>query len=341
MTRDIGDVIGQNCATWRTWKMEDIDASTPHRRPQLDYRLVNPAKESRIRPPLVRRLEYRPIFQPNMPPQMSKYGAADGENAPLSSADEGRHVEPMEYKSLTSFGASNADEENQQKRRKAVIIAGAVVAVAGLVASVAKSLSGRRPIGPYELSSVQEGSTFFDNYEFYDGPDSLGSAGYNDYVSKKRATMLNIANITKEGDATFIYMSSVPTEEGPRESVRLEGKTRYDRGLFILDLRHMPAGCGVWPAWWLTDEAAWPDNGEIDIVEGINYQTVAKTALHTSDRCSMFAHVPAWAKTGEWDRASEYYSCLCIYLCICQSVGHLCFLCAVFSSTILSSDRTK
>lgn len=272
---------------------------------------------------------------------MSKYGAADGENAPLSSADEGRHVEPMEYKSLTSFGASNADEENQQKRRKAVIIAGAVVAVAGLVASVAKSLSGRRPIGPYELSSVQEGSTFFDNYEFYDGPDSLGSAGYNDYVSKKRATMLNIANITKEGDATFIYMSSVPTEEGPRESVRLEGKTRYDRGLFILDLRHMPAGCGVWPAWWLTDEAAWPDNGEIDIVEGINYQTVAKTALHTSDRCSMFAHVPAWAKTGEWDRASEYYSCLCIYLCICQSVGHLCFLCAVFSSTILSSDRTK
>ena len=274
-----------------------------------------------------------------MPPQMSKYGAADGENVPLSSADEGHHVEPMEYKSLTSFGASNADEENQKKRRKAVIIAGAVVAAAGLVVSVAKSLNGaRRPIGPYELSSVQEGSTFFDNYEFYDGPDSLGSAGYNDYVSKKRATMLNIANITKERDETFIYMSSAPTEEGPRESVRLEGKTRYDRGLFILDLRHMPAGCGVWPAWWLTDEAAWPDNGEIDIVEGINYQTVAKTALHTSDRCSMFAHVPDWAKTGEWDRASEYYSFLCTVAFVNQLNLFICFLCALFSSTILPME---
>lgn len=242
---------------------------------------------------------------------MSKYGAADGEHVPLSTTDDegGHHVEPMEYKSLSSFGASNADEEDQKKRRKAAIIAGAAVAIAGLIvinASVAKSLNGRLPIGPYELSSVQEGATFFDNYEFYDGPDSLGSAGYNNYVSKKRATELNIANITKEDGETFVIMSSSPTEKGPRESVRLEGKTRYDRGLFILDLRHMPAGCGVWPAWWLTDEAAWPDNGEIDIVEGINYQTVAKTALHTSDRCSMFAHVPAWAKTGEWDRASKY-----------------------------------
>ena len=181
-------------------------------------------------------------------------------------------------------------------------------------------LGGLRPVGPYELQSVQEGETFFDNYNFYDGPDSLGSAGYNVYVSEERATEAGIANVTKENveDAVatsesggsvkkveeFIYMSSVPSEGGPRESVRLEGKERYDRGLFILDLRHMPAGCGIWPAWWLTDEANWPDNGEIDIVEGVNNQTVAKTALHTSDRCSMFAHVPAWSKTGHWDWAT-------------------------------------
>lgn len=33
-----------------------------------------------------------------------------------------------------------------------------------------------------------------------------------------------------------------------RQSVRLESKTRFQRGLFILDLAHMPTGCGTWPA---------------------------------------------------------------------------------------------
>lgn len=163
------------------------------------------------------------------------------------------------------------------------------------------------PIGPYKLTSVQEGKSFFDNYKFFDGADSLGSAGYNVYVGKDRAMeKLHIANVTtdeKTGEE-FVFMKSSPTAKGPRESVRIEGNTRYNHGLFILDVRHMPAGPGVWPAWWLTDEDSWPYNGEIDIVEGINYQTVAKTALHTSDRCSMFAHVPAWKKTGEWDRAT-------------------------------------
>ena len=41
---------------------------------------------------------------------------------------------------------------------------------------------------------------------------------------------------------TFVYLSSSPTEEGPRNSIRLEGKRRFNRGLFIIDLRHMPAG---------------------------------------------------------------------------------------------------
>ena len=152
---------------------------------------------------------------------------------------------------------------------------------------------------------LQEGKKFFDYYDFLDGPDSLGSAGYNVYVGQKRAEELGLANVTREKDIEYIYMSSAAGDEGGfRESVRLEGKRRYDRGLFILDVAHMPSGCGVWPAFWLTDEDAWPDNGEIDIVEGINTQSVAKTALHTSESCSMYAHVPTWSKTGVWDTAT-------------------------------------
>jgi hypothetical protein len=36
-----------------------------------------------------------------------------------------------------------------------------------------------------------------------------------------------------------------PTEVG-RPSVRLESKQLFTEGLFVLDLNHMPYGCGVW-----------------------------------------------------------------------------------------------
>jgi hypothetical protein len=170
------------------------------------------------------------------------------------------------------------------------------------------------PTGPYKLVEVQEGQRLFDHYDFFDGPDSIGSAGYNTYVGKDRAIKLGLANVTKEtskydddmSSIDYVYLQSTPGVDGGgfRESVRLEGKRRFDRGLFILDVAHMPAGCGVWPAFWLTDEAVWPRNGEMDIVEGINSQTVVKTALHTSESCSMYAHVPAYAKTGVWDTAT-------------------------------------
>ena len=67
----------------------------------------------------------------------------------------------------------------------------------------------------------------------------------------------------------------------------------------------MPDGPGVWPAWWMTDEDVWPRNGEVDILESVNGQTVAKTALHTSDQCDMYSHVPGYAMTGDWEWVSE------------------------------------
>ncbi|CAB9503338.1 Probable endo-1,3(4)-beta-glucanase [Seminavis robusta] len=174
--------------------------------------------------------------------------------------------------------------------------------------------NNKRYSGPYKLSECHEGEEFFDYYDFFDGEDSEGSAGYNVYVGDKRAFQSGIANVTEElyyeettgqqDQVPFVYMSSAPTKKGPRESVRLEGRTLFNRGLFILDVHHMPAGCGVWPAFWLTNEEHWPDYGEVDIVEGINNQTKAKTALHTSSKCSMYAHVAEYNRTGVWDRAT-------------------------------------
>ena len=140
----------------------------------------------------------------------------------------------------------------------------------------------------FQIYFLQEGENFFDHYTFYDGPDSVGSNGYITYVSRQSATDLKIANIIwedvqpvfdsdyklernedgtlggrrtdeedrsgkgegqeKGGKEPFVYMNTAPTHDGPRHSVRLEGLKRFNRGLFIIDLRHMPAGCGSWPA---------------------------------------------------------------------------------------------
>ena len=50
----------------------------------------------------------------------------------------------------------------------------------------------------------------------------------------------------------FVYMSTLSHDDTPYDSIRLEGLKRYNRGLFILDIRHMPEGCATWPAFWLT-----------------------------------------------------------------------------------------
>ena len=71
-----------------------------------------------------------------------------------------------------------------------------------------------------------------------------------------------------------------------RGSVRLTSYAAWNYGLFIADLDHMPTGCGTWPAWWLVGPN-WPNNGEIDIIEGVNTQTQDKSTLHTSYGCTM------------------------------------------------------
>ena len=57
--------------------------------------------------------------------------------------------------------------------------------------------------------------------------------------------------------------------------------------MIILDLAHMPEGCGTWPAFWTVTRGAWPAGGEIDIIEGVNDQGPNLSSLHTTPYCDM------------------------------------------------------
>jgi hypothetical protein len=231
------------------------------------------------------------------------------EDSPLvgdgSSSSNNTGAKPLSFRRMSSSFAYYGPSITSRRVFQLLAIAIASIALGGggLVWLHHGNDNKKVPTGQYHLVELQEGEAFFDYYDFFDGPDSIGSAGHITYVPKHRAQDIGIYNVTKES----IFMSSKETKQGPRESIRLEGKRRFNHGLFIIDLDHMPAGCGVWPAFWLTNEDQWPDNGEIDIIEGVNYQTKAKTALHTSDRCDMYAHVPEYNRTGTWDWATGLF----------------------------------
>lgn len=59
-----------------------------------------------------------------------------------------------------------------------------------------------------------------------------------------------------------------PTARG-RDSIRITSNTVYEDAVVILDVAHIPFGCGTWPAFWsLSAKGPWPLGGEIDIIEG-------------------------------------------------------------------------
>jgi len=135
----------------------------------------------------------------------------------------------------------------------------------------------------YVLTDHFVGSNFFNNFNFFDNVDP--SHGYVNYVSSQNAKAKGLVHVTSNS-SVYIGCDSTNIAVGlGRDSVRLESKHKWTYGLFVMDLTHMPTGCGTWPAWWLYGPN-WPYGGEIDIIEGVNQQTADQTTLHTSYGCT-------------------------------------------------------
>ncbi|KAF8348545.1 laminarinase [Amanita rubescens] len=97
-------------------------------------------------------------------------------------------------------------------------------------------------------------------------------------------------NLTYASNGHFILRADATKylePNGPgRDSIRLKSYKQYTNSAMIFNIRHMPTGCGTWPAVW-TVGADWPNQGEIDILEGINNVGPNQVTLHTSAGCTM------------------------------------------------------
>jgi len=130
------------------------------------------------------------------------------------------------------------------------------------------------------------GPKFFDNFDFWTSSDP--THGFVDYVDNNTAFSRGYV----WAGSNLVYMGVDHTNNAPngRQSVRITSNKSWTKGLFVLILSHMPGGqCGSWPAFW-TVGANWPNNGEIDIIEGVNKNTVDQMTLHTSSNCQMIGY---------------------------------------------------
>ncbi|OCK92871.1 glycoside hydrolase family 16 protein [Cenococcum geophilum 1.58] len=111
--------------------------------------------------------------------------------------------------------------------------------------------------------------------------------GFVNYVTQAQAQSEGLLKTI--GDQVYIGVDNTtqldPNGSVGRNSVRLQSNPSYNHALVIADFAHIPVSdCGVWPAFWMVGPN-WPNEGEIDIIEGVNLNTYDQVTLHTSSGC--------------------------------------------------------
>ncbi|CAF9927851.1 MAG: hypothetical protein HETSPECPRED_006683 [Heterodermia speciosa] len=130
----------------------------------------------------------------------------------------------------------------------------------------------------YVLEDDYTSNAFFSFFTFFTAADPTN--GYVHYVDQGTAQNTGLLSIVNNQVHIGVDSNNVATGSG-RNSVRITSNKSYNHGLFILDLAHMPGG-----VCWLVGPD-WPNQGEIDIIEGVNDQTNNAMTLHTSDGCTI------------------------------------------------------
>lgn len=144
------------------------------------------------------------------------------------------------------------------------------------------SIFSRTTLATYQLLQDYSGDAFWQGFDFFTGADP--TEGLVQYKSLEEANSTSLAGFIDGGNSSFAIYMGVDTEkvapEG-RASVRVSSTQTFQHALVIADIVHMPGGvCGTWPAFWMLG-ADWPNNGEIDVVEGVNDQATNSMTLHT------------------------------------------------------------
>lgn len=159
---------------------------------------------------------------------------------------------------------------------------------------------------PYKLHDSYVSADFASKWDFWTAPDP--SRGHVQYVDATAAVAEGLIRATRQRAYIGVERSSVTSEAVKRHSVRIQSKAVYNKGLFVIDVEHMPTGCGTWPAFWLYGEDEghqWPTWGEYDIIEGVHNSNSVMTTLHTGAGCQQSEMMPGTHFTGKWMKGTS------------------------------------
>jgi len=137
----------------------------------------------------------------------------------------------------------------------------------------------------YTLQDTYAGANFFDSWTFFDSSDPTD--GYVAFRNQSAAMSQGLAKVDSNGtiivgvDSTTTLTTDQLNAGEYRGSVRISTQKTYNGGLFIYDVIKMPVGCTTWPAIWSTATDSWPNNGEIDMIEGVHESTQNQITMHT------------------------------------------------------------
>ncbi|KAL5500975.1 hypothetical protein ACEPAH_9362 [Sanghuangporus vaninii] len=139
----------------------------------------------------------------------------------------------------------------------------------------------------FQLVQNHQGADFLNDWIFYSGIDA-NNTGNVLFQTKEQAEQQQLTFLNSAGNF-IIKVDNTTNGQGNstfgRPSVKILSSYTISSGnLVLFDAVHMPYGCSVWPAYW-TQGPAWPDDGEIDIVEAVNMDTINSISLHTLNGC--------------------------------------------------------
>lgn len=154
----------------------------------------------------------------------------------------------------------------------------------------------------YELEESYVGNEFLDKWDFFTDPDP--THGHVEYVDSATAVREGLARSMPDMAYVGVDMTTPATNASlKRRSVRLHSKATYNGGLFIIDVEHMPRGCGSWPAFWMfgaDEQHVWPSWGEYDFIEALHNGDKMTTTLHTGAGCSQSQVKPGKHFSQRW-----------------------------------------